>query len=134
VFDHALWHAGDTVTAGIKHIMRSDLMYRLAGTSAEPAKESFANAHQGYVWCLAALGEEHVASGGRDTRIRVWNRAGDAVAVLAGHERSVLGLAEYRPGRLASVSRDRSLRLWDLHTSTCMRTIVAHDAAILALV
>jgi len=133
VFDHALWHAGDTVTTGTKHIMRSDLMYRLDELDARPAQASFAQAHQGYVWALATAGDEHVVSGGRDTRIRVWNRAGHAVAELAGHERSVLGLAEYLPGRLASVSRDRSLRLWDLHTRRCMRTIAAHDAAILTL-
>ncbi len=133
VFDHALWHAGETVTAGVKHIMRSDILYRLDGAVDRPAQESFAAAHQGYVWSLAAVGEAHVASGGRDARIRLWSNAGDAVAVLEGHEQSVLGLAQYLPGRLASVSRDRTLRLWDLRTHTCIRSIVAHDAAMLAL-
>src|SRR4051794_34600316 len=28
LFDHGIWHAGETVTAGTKYIMRSDVLFR----------------------------------------------------------------------------------------------------------
>jgi predicted 2-oxoglutarate/Fe(II)-dependent dioxygenase YbiX len=36
LFDHSLWHAGEVVTCGVKHIMRSDVLYR-----RESAREPF---------------------------------------------------------------------------------------------
>ena len=134
LFDHGIWHAGETVTRGVKHILRSDLIYRRA-PSPEPlhATLPFIPAHDGYVWTIAALSDAQVASGGRDGTIRIWNCDGTLQRLLRGHQQSVLGLAELRPGLIASVSRDRTLRFWDLETGTCKRSVEAHTAAALAI-
>lgn len=134
LFDHAIWHAGDTVTRGIKHILRSDLLY-LRSPLPKPTASAkpFAPGHDGYVWTIARLSNGHVVTGGRDGAIRLWNEEGSLRSVLTGHRQSVLGIAEVRPGRLASVSRDRSLRIWDLAIQSCVRSVDAHGAAILAL-
>lgn len=132
VFDHALWHAGEPLTRGRKHILRSDLVYRRVGPRAE-SHDAYVG-HSGYVWTLQRLADGRVASGGRDGAIRVWEPGGLRHVRLAGHAQSVFGLAQTAPERLVSVSRDRSLRWWNLANGICERTVVAHDAAALCVV
>lgn len=132
VFDHAIWHAGDTVTRGTKHIMRSDVLYRrVARPGLAPAP--FSPRHHGYVWALCALRDERIASGGRDAVIRLWSPEGVPRGELRGHTQSVLGMARLDDGRLASVSRDRTLRLWDVDRGACERIVRAHTGAVLSV-
>ena len=132
VFDHGIWHAGDVVTRGTKHIMRSDVMYRRT-VRREPVSAPFSPSHQGYVWTLCALPEGRIASGGRDSLIRLWTSEGAPQGQLRGHKQSVLGFAMLDDGRLASVARDRSLRLWDLSRGVCERIAEPHAGAILSV-
>jgi hypothetical protein len=144
LFDHALWHAGALVTRGVKHILRSDLLYRREPRVQTEEARPFTPGHAGYVWTLERIGSELLASGGRDATIRLWHESGRALGTLEGHTRSVLGLCALEaPGspreqslgarRLASVSRDRSLRLWDLDTRCCTHSVRAHDGAALCV-
>jgi WD40 repeat protein len=130
LFDHAIWHAGAEVTAGIKHVVRSDVLYRRVGVAAG---EGDSGGHRGYVWALASLGEGRIASGGRDGCIRVWDGGTHPSRVMSGHTQSVLGLARLDGGSLASVSRDGTLRVWDLRTGRCEHCLLAHDAAVLTV-
>ncbi|MDC8012518.1 2OG-Fe(II) oxygenase [Tahibacter soli] len=132
VFDHALWHAGEPLTRGRKHILRSDLVYRRVGPRVETPR-AYAG-HDGYVWTLQHLADGRVASGGRDGAIRVWSPGGMRHTRLDGHAQSVLGLAQTASGRLVSVSRDRSLRWWNLDSQRCESAVIAHDAAALCVV
>lgn len=129
LFDHALWHAGEAVTRGVKHILRSDVMYRRVADGTAPAAGPFEPAHQGYVWTLAQALDGTVASGGRDTFIRLWTPDGRSMGQLSGHRQSVLGLAALPDGGLASISRDGDLRLWDLRVRRCTHTVVAHQGS-----
>ena len=138
LFDHALWHAGEAVTAGVKHLLRSDLMYQRIGDRREPAQATpadapFAPGHDGYVWTLARLDDGRIASAGRDAQVRLWSGDGRERTRLGGHAQSVLGVCELPRARLATVSRDRSLRLWSLDDGRCLRSVVAHDVAALCL-
>ena len=133
VFDHHIWHAGEEVTRGIKHVLRSDLIFRDTSAMADTINAN-ASRHQGYIWALAELDDGRVASGGRDGSIRIWQGDGVLSGVLTGHSQSVLGLIEVRPGVIASISRDRSLRFWDIAEQRCIRSITAHAAAVLSIV
>lgn len=133
VFDHSIWHAGDTVTRGAKHILRSDLLYSYAMRSDGATSAPFTPGHEGYVWTLAKLADGRIASAGRDACIRLWSKKGEPLGALAGHRQSVLGLSEVAPNLLASVSRDRSIRLWDTKTMTCLREIESHTATVLSI-
>jgi predicted 2-oxoglutarate/Fe(II)-dependent dioxygenase YbiX len=133
VFDHALWHAGEAVTRGIKHILRSDLLYRRETPAPVAAPAAFSPGHDGYVWSLARLHDGRIVSSGRDATIRVWSPEGALSARLHGHRQSVLGVCEVGRDRLASVSRDRCLRWWDLRSGECIREVAAHEAAALSL-
>lgn len=133
VFDHALWHAGEAVTRGVKHILRSDLLYRRETPAPIAESASFAPGHDGYVWSLARLHDGRIVSSGRDAAIRVWSAEGALLARLQGHRQSVLGVCELDGDQLVSVSRDRCLRWWDLRSGECIREVAAHDAAVLSL-
>jgi predicted 2-oxoglutarate/Fe(II)-dependent dioxygenase YbiX len=131
LFDHRIWHAGEAVTRGVKHIVRSDVMFESVGETG--GASCHCDEHQGYVWTLCALPGERLASGGRDTAIRLWNARGDAAGVLRGHRQSVLGLAMLDARRLVSVSRDRTLRVWNVDTGACEQVFHPHAAAILSV-
>jgi WD40 repeat protein len=107
------------------------VLYR---SDAASSVESVKQQHQGYIWTLAGLGCDSFASGGRDCHIRIWNRELEPTGVLTGHTHSVLGLASLDATRLASVSRDRTLRIWEIPTARCTNTVIAHDAAALTVV
>lgn len=136
VFDHSLWHAGESLTAGVKHVLRSDVLYRRDADVAPTIREpDFATAHRGYVWTLEPLADGLFASGGRDADIHVWDTTGNRRGTLSGHRRSVLGLAALPGDRLASVSRDRGLRIWNWRDGKCIAAQEsAHEGAILAVV
>jgi predicted 2-oxoglutarate/Fe(II)-dependent dioxygenase YbiX len=134
LFDHALWHAGEAVTQGVKHILRSDVVYRRVADGAATAARPFEPGHQGYVWTLAALADGGLASGGRDTIIRLWEPDGHARGQLAGHRQSVLGLAPLPGDRFASISRDGDLRVWDLPAQRCVHAVAAHRGSGLCVV
>ena len=129
LFEHRIWHAGAKIVSGTKYILRSDVLYR-----NDEASSLETSGHRGYIWTLSRQGPDSFVSGGRDCSIRVWNRAFEPTAVLTGHTHSVLGLAPLDVSCLASVSRDRTLRIWNVSTSSCTNTVVAHDAAALTVV
>lgn len=133
VFDHSIWHAGEEVTCGVKHVLRSDLLFRGTPNVAGAVKAN-ASHHQGYIWTLVELNDGRVASGGRDGTIRIWHGDGELNVALTGHSQSVLGLIEVGPGVIASISRDRTLRYWEIAEQRCIRSITAHAAAVLSIV
>ncbi len=133
LFDHCLWHAGEVVSTGVKHIVRSDILYRRSNPEPHAQVGPFQPKHRGYVWTMAKLGEGTFASGGRDASIRIWSDKGKLLRQLHGHGQSVLGLTALTGNRLASVSRDRSMRFWDIDTGKCERVVHTHEGAVLTV-
>jgi predicted 2-oxoglutarate/Fe(II)-dependent dioxygenase YbiX len=129
VFDHDLWHDGAEVTAGVKYILRSDLLYAFPDRLPAPG-------HRGYIWAIQPLSDGTVATGGRDRTIRIW-REDRLVATLPGHDLSVTALAEDGRGRLWSGSRDGSVRIWQSAGEPGAWRLEAHrqvhDGAVLRL-
>lgn len=150
VFDHQLWHDGEPVTAGTKHVLRTDVIYVReapggpgAGDEARqgearrgevPDGETLAG-HTGYVLAVASLADGAIATASRDRLIKLWRRDGDrwrCTRTLAGHAAAIATLAEGRPGELWSGSRDHTIRRWDLATGTA-RVMHRHAGAVLSL-
>ena len=71
---------------------------------------------------------ETLASGSRDTAIKLWNgQTGKLLSTLTGHVSVVSGLAFSPDGNtLASASHDRTVRLWDLKTQKLLKTLTGH--------
>jgi WD40 repeat protein len=134
VFDNDLWHDGEPVSRGTKHVLRTDVMYAREHASA-PGDRRVLFGHFGYVWKVVSLRDGGLASASRDRTIRVWHPdAGGfgCVAVLRGHDGSVHALCEGGPGELFSGSRDHEVRLWDVSAGTS-RVVARHAGAVLCL-
>ncbi|ONH68843.1 Nuclear distribution protein PAC1 [Cyberlindnera fabianii] len=94
------------------------------------------------------LGFKYAVTGGRDDTIKIWllpvpiirphnhpipssNPQGTLVKTLIGHKSWVKDLAFHPNGKiLVSCSDDKSIKLWDLETGDCVRTLTGHDGFI----
>jgi len=143
VFDHDLWHDGEAVTRGTKHVLRTDVLYAPERATVAEARDGLRvlEGHTGYVFSLLATRDGGLMSGSRDRTVRRWSRAHDAhdardawrcTHVLQGHTASVLALAQPRPGVVWSGSRDRTIREWDL-TGGTSRVVASLGGAVLCL-
>lgn len=134
VFEHRLWHDGEPVTQGEKHVLRTDVMYQRREPSAlRPARSEASQGssrntavlrgHQGYVFALAALPGGDLASGSRDRTIRIFQPAtGEVRACIGGHLGSISSLCllggplDGAARNLLSGGRDHALRISDIGT------------------
>ncbi|XP_034148130.1 WD repeat-containing protein on Y chromosome isoform X2 [Esox lucius] len=67
-----------------------------------------------------------LVTGGLDPAVKLWNRFITAwpVAVLSGHSTTVLDVVIYQPLRqVFSYSKDAELRVWDISSHSCLRTV-----------
>ncbi|XP_035467940.2 WD repeat-containing protein on Y chromosome isoform X4 [Scophthalmus maximus] len=67
-----------------------------------------------------------MVTGGCDRAVRLWTRfvTTRPVATLLGHCATILDVAIYSPvGQIFSYSRDAELRVWDISTHHCLKTV-----------
>jgi WD40 repeat protein len=129
VFDHRAWHDGEPVTEGIKHVLRTDVMYRRAATTRHPSTDDrVLYRHDGYAWHVIVCRNGSLASAGRDGTVRRWGESLTATIDLGAG--SVTRLVEATDGRLWCGTRAGGLFIVDgLRVSAAAR----EDGAILAL-
>ena len=86
--------------------------------------------HTSRVGCLLQLRDGSLASGSRDSTVRIW-QGSRCLGTLAGHDGEVICLAELSSGVLASGAADRTVRLWA--AGCCLRVLRGHRGAVRAL-
>ena len=130
VFDHRAWHDGEAVTGGIKHVLRTDVIYRrvatVASTSGIPtgvAKDDrVLYQHRGYAWQAIVCRDGAIASAGRDGTVHVRRdgatSADASLALGAGRD----GTVHVR--RDGATSVDATLALG---AGSVTRLVEAHD-------
>ncbi|XP_037611582.1 WD repeat-containing protein 49 isoform X2 [Sebastes umbrosus] len=67
-----------------------------------------------------------IVTGSCDRAVRLWTRyvTTSPVATLLGHRATVLDVAIYQPvGQIFSYSRDAELRVWDISSHHCLKTV-----------
>ena len=81
--------------------------------------------HTSSVRALTFISDTMLASGGADRTIRVWSPVnGECVKVITDHVDWVRGFAVSRDGAMfASCSNDKTLKIFDVPSLTCIRTI-----------
>jgi WD40 repeat protein len=134
VFDHDLWHDGEAVTQGTKHVMRTDVLY-VRAAPPRPSPDGDRDGHTGYVFSVTTLADGTLVTSSRDRTIRLWRRDGlraTCSAVLRGHTGSVHHVIDAGDGALVSASRDGTARRWNL-VSKSSRILLSLPAAILRL-
>ena len=132
LFTHDLWHDGEEVSAGVKYVLRSDVLYQCDRPEASEA------APRGYLWNVVEAGPGRLATGSRDPSVWLWRRDAQGLspyARLSGHSHSATALLAAAPGVLWSGSRDRTLRLWPLRDGRAEpgRVLHGHEGAVLHL-
>lgn len=76
--------------------------------------------HGASVGCLCALQDGRLASGSRDSTVRVWStQRRSCDLVLKGHSIAVTSLCALADGRLASGAYDNAVRVWNVTTGNC---------------
>ena len=86
--------------------------------------------HTDQVGCLLALRGGSLASGSRDSSVRVW-RGSRCAETLMGHQSEVVCLAELTSGVLASGAMDSTVRLW--RGGSCLRVLCGHRGPVRAV-
>lgn len=102
VFDHRAWHDGEPVTVGIKHVLRTDVMYRRDATTKVMATDDrVLYRHDGYAWHVIACRNGSLASAGRDGTVRRWDDGAHSLSATIGlGAGSVTRVVEASDGRL----------------------------------
>ena len=87
--------------------------------------------HTGCVTSLQFVGDKFIVSGSEDNNLAIW-RVQDwmCVHILGGHKASINDLAVHPSGKLAlSVSKDNTMKLWNLVQGRCAFTRRLHGPA-----
>lgn len=73
--------------------------------------------HEGGVYCIKQLNDDTWISGGRDAHLRIWRKQGDSLLqseAIPAHNFAIYSLAlSQHGGRIATASRDKSVKVWD---------------------
>lgn len=87
--------------------------------------------HEEMVNCLAYLGDEQIASGSKDWKIRILSTStGRCLKVLEGHEGEVVCIIDLGSNRIASGSKDGKIKIWDTQTGKCLITLEGHEGTV----
>ena len=104
MFDHRAWHDGEAVTGGMKHVLRTDVIYRRVARrrgARTDQRRPRAPPHRGYAWHAIVCRDGSIASAGRDGTVHIRREgATSADATIDLGAGSVTRLVEAQDGRL----------------------------------
>ncbi len=64
------------------------------------------------------------------TKLLKYGMTGQYLRTIYGHTDRVKSVAFSKEGLLASGSRDRKTKIWDINTGSCLRTISGHSQSV----
>jgi len=81
------------------------------------------SAHQEACTAVCLLPDASILSGGKDAYIRHWASDGTLLKSFPAHKGTIYGLALLANRQYVSVSRDKSIKVWDLHSHQIIQKI-----------
>lgn len=86
--------------------------------------------HSDNINSLLLLSNNLLASGSFDTDIIIWNyQEKQKVSVLRAHTQRIWRLAEFSKGILYSFANDKTMKLWDINTFSCVKSVTLTGSA-----
>eukprot|EP00606_Chrysophyceae_sp_TOSAG23-5_P000904 GSChrysophyteH2.ASY1.ANO1.329.1 assembled CDS len=87
--------------------------------------------HTGAVTCLQFVGDKFIVSGSEDYSLCIWRvQDWSCLHILGGHKAAINGISVHPTGKLAlSVSKDNTLKVWNLVQGRCAFTRRLHGPA-----
>lgn len=138
------WERGEAVFGSVNHALYTlDLRRRTKGRTLYSRRFG----HGEWVTAVAHLpASGALVSGGMDSKLLLWDRSREACRGLEGHTGSISQL-EVVPGAgkegtlgfeghgetFLSTSYDKTVRLWDATSGSCLAVLSAHKAPVLQL-
>jgi len=96
-----------------------------------PKISGFSGKHRGAIASVATLNRSaHVVTGGIDGVIHLWNSDGDHLRELSGHKSWVNAVASFSDETIVSGSSDGTVKLWNVTTGECTRSLDATKAEV----
>ena len=98
--------------------------------------KSILKKHTGRVNCLCELKNHYLVSGGaeignnKDHYINIWKPLNDSfsfVQTLRGHQSDINTIIQLQDGRIASASKDRTIRIWKMETNINGNNVYIED-------
>lgn len=111
IFDHRVWHDGEPVTSGIKHVLRTDAIYERADdvVADDP---NVVRRHRGYAWCAIACRDGSIASAGRDGTVRRNELVHGSIAGGDSEDRPIDVVHDLRDGSVTTIVEAADGSLW----------------------
>ncbi len=137
IFDHTIWHSGNKVYSGSKYILRSDFIYSKKITVSSEHIEENKKHHNGYIWKVAAIDKQLLASASRDKTIKIWDKQFNCIQTLKKHQNSVFDISVDTHKNLYAVSRDGYMTKWTKNNgqySLAFRINTLHPSVLKVLV
>ena len=98
--------------------------------------KSILKKHTGRVNCLCELKNHYLVSGGaeignnKDHYINIWKPLNDSfsfIQTLRGHQSDINTIIQLQDGRIASASKDRTIRIWKMETNINGNNVYIED-------
>ncbi len=71
--------------------------------------------HTNYVWTVVKINENIIASGSRDSSIKIWSlNAGNCINTLIKQESAIFCIIKFNDVQIVSGSRDYTIKTWDI--------------------
>lgn len=129
IFSMLTWSSHHLITAGQEGIVRLwDLQKEKLISSLN---------REAIIYCMAILSYRSFASGSSDGFIRIYNINDEFKMSLSrsfkAHEAKIYAIAGLKGYKLASASKDHTVKIWDIYGATCLYTLIGHSRAVYSL-
>jgi len=91
--------------------------------------------HSKGINCITKLSENQLASGSKDTSIKIWSLSdGVGLKTLNGHSNSVRCILKLKENQILSGSSDNTIKLWDYVLVSCLKTLSLHNNSVSCII